>query len=73
MKPNAAPRFPITVRFGDGEEWVFRNEAELASSLEWFDSDDPTQDAAALDAAGNEIRVVVREHQLLKLELVRSH
>ena len=72
MKSAAMPQYPITVRFDDGEEWVLQNEAELASSLEWFDSEDPTQEAAALDAAGNKICVVVRAHKLLKLELMRS-
>lgn len=68
---GAGPEFPIRVRFReDGAEWVLDSFDELVSSLEWFDSDDPTEDVSVVDAKGRAVRVKVAALELRRFELV---
>ena len=53
----------------DGDEWVLGSVGELVSSLEWFDSDDPTENASVVDAAGRTVRLRVEALELRRLEL----
>jgi hypothetical protein len=64
------PEFPITVTFHeDGEKWVLESAHELASSLEWFDSDDPDENADVVDALGRRVRLKVEKLKVLQFEL----
>lgn len=72
LRAGAVPEFPIRVTFHeDGEEWVLDSFDELASSLEWFDSDDPTENASVVDGKGRPVRVKVEALELLRFELVQ--
>lgn len=65
------PQYPITVRFlEDEEEWVFMNEVELTSNLEWFDGANPEENAVVTDQLGRPVMVKVEAHELLELKLV---
>lgn len=61
---STATEFPLHVCFDDGDEWVLDTPIEVASSLEWFDSDDPTETAIVTDALGRRVTVRVDAHQL---------
>ncbi len=64
------PEFPITVTFHeDGEIWVLDSIAELACNLEWFDSDDPEENASVTDATGRPVRIKVENLDVLVFEL----
>ncbi len=48
------PEYPIKVLFKeDGEEWFFENKKDIAQNLEWFDSDDPSENAIVTDKNGD--------------------
>lgn len=64
------PRRPITVRLRElGEEWVLESDAEIATSLEEFDSDDPSENADVWDADGRPARLKVRLLEIIVFEL----
>ncbi len=64
------PRLPIKVLFlEDGDEWILDNEIEIATSLEWFDSDSPDENAIVTDADGRLVRVKVEKLEIITLEL----
>ena len=66
------PQYPITVRCDDDDDegpYIFDNEGELAQTLEWFDSEDPEQEATAHDAHGRRVRILVIAHDLVAFEL----
>lgn len=63
------PQYPILVRFSDGDRWSLDNEAELGGTLEWFDSEDPEEEAEVIDALGRRVTVKVEAHRVLRLEL----
>lgn len=63
------PRYPVKVRFRDGDDWTLNDEMEIAATLEWFDSEAPDQDAVATDAAGRRLRIIVRNHVISQLIL----
>lgn len=67
------PEYPIKVVFKeDGETWILNNEEELATSLEWFDSESPTENAMAIDNQGRAIRIKVEKLELVTFELKES-
>lgn len=64
------PEFPITVTFHeDGDVWVLNSIEEVASSLEWFDSEDPTQRATVTDREGRAVHLQVKKLDVLVFEL----
>ena len=64
------PQFPLRVLFhGDSDEWVLDSVEDVVTALEWFDSDDPTENATVLDALGRKVRLRVESLQLQRLEL----
>ena len=64
------PEYPIKVVFEeDGETWILNNEKELATNLEWFDSDAQDEHAIATDNQGRAVRIKVEKLELLVLEL----
>jgi hypothetical protein len=70
LRPVREPTFPIRVVFHeDGDEWVLGSVEELVSSLEWFDSDDPAENASVVDASGRRVRLRVEWLELRRLEL----
>jgi hypothetical protein len=66
------PRYPITVTFhDDGEVCTLDNEAEAASTLEWFDSEDPEWNGTVVDSDGRPVRIKVEAHRMVEF-LIRS-
>ena len=63
------PEFPITVKFDDGDVWEFENVGEIACTLEWFNSDDPEEEAIVFDNKNRKVRVKVDELNLTVFEL----
>lgn len=65
-----SPRYPVSVRdLSDSSTEVFENEEELVSSLEWFDSDDPSYNSIVTDALGRRIRLKVQRLELVTFVL----
>ena len=65
------PSFPLKVIFHeDGEAWIISDEEDAACTLEWFDSDNPDENASVTDSMGRKVRLVVDELVLKKCELV---
>ena len=65
MSDSDLPCFPISVIFHeDGDKWVLKNHAELASSLEWFDSRDENENASVTHSNGRQVIVVVEKLEL---------
>lgn len=63
------PTYPIKVFFyEDNEEWIFDNEIELASTLEFFDSEDPKCNAKVTDSFGRNLTVKVDK---LELQIIK--
>jgi hypothetical protein len=56
----------------DGDEWLLNSLKELAGSLEWFDSDDPAQNASVVDGKGRAVRIRVERLEVLRFELKSS-
>jgi hypothetical protein len=46
------------------------NEVELGCTLEWFESEDPEEEAEVIDALGRRVSVKVEAHRVIRLELV---
>lgn len=64
------PVFPIKVFFKeDGDEWILDNEDEIASSLEWFNSEDPEENTIVTDKNGNPVKLVIEKLEIKQLEL----
>ena len=63
------PQFPLTILFADGEAWVLDNEEMIPGTLEWFDSDDPAEEANVTDARGRSVRLHVVALVVRKCEL----
>lgn len=50
------PRYPITVcLYENNETLVCDNEIELVNELEWFDSEDETENAVVVDSLGRKL------------------
>jgi hypothetical protein len=70
MPMNQQPELPITVTFHeDGEQWTLNSIPEIAGSLEWFDSDHPSEDAYVVDRKGLRFRLVVGQLDVIVFEL----
>ncbi len=70
MMPILSPEFPIKVTFlEDSDVWVFDNEEEMACSMEWFDSDDPEEQAIVIDNQERPIRLKVQKLEIVCFEL----
>ena len=65
-----SPRFPLTVRFSDGEECVLESRSDVECELEWMRSDDPDDPFEVRDAEGRPVRLVVEALQIQVLELL---
>ncbi len=64
------PEYPIKVLFKeDGEEWFFENKKDIAQNLEWFDSDDPSENAIVTDKNGRQVTLKVEKLEVLTFEL----
>ena len=64
------PEFPVTVTLHEeGEVFVLNSLKELACQLEWFDSDDPEENASVTDAKGRAIRTKIEKLSVLVFEL----
>ena len=47
-----SPQYPIIVYFADGDVWTHDNLVALVQSLEWFDSEDPEEEATVSTRSG---------------------
>jgi hypothetical protein len=73
LRSPLAPQFPVRVLFReDDDEWVLDSEHELAVSLEYFDSDDPAENADVRDALGRAVRVKVDALRVRTCELLHE-
>lgn len=67
---KARPKFPVKIIFfEDHDEWIFENEGEIASNLEWFDSRNPAENAEVVDQLNRRVRVKVEKLELIELFL----
>jgi hypothetical protein len=67
---KTVPEYPIKVVFHeDNEEWLLNNETEVACNLEWFNSQDPDEEATVTDNQGRRVQLIVKEHKVLIFEL----
>lgn len=66
------PEYPLLVTYSDGtENESFDNEKEMVCTLEWFDSKDPEYFAVVTDKRGRRLWVVVRDLELVTMEIER--
>lgn len=63
------PEYPIKIDFEYGETWVLKNEEELATSLEWFDSDSEEEPTVITDNQGRAVKLKVDNLKLVLFEL----
>lgn len=57
---NQKPSFPLVIVFHeDNEMWTLSNLDEVAQNLEWFDSDDPDEQATVTDSIGRLVKLKV--------------
>lgn len=69
---SSTPAFPIRVVFYEGdeqEEELYESADELALCLEFFDSDEDPETAAAFDRHGRAVRLKIEARKLVTLEL----
>ncbi|MBI1926907.1 hypothetical protein HYR99_22015 [Candidatus Poribacteria bacterium] len=64
------PEFPLKVIFNDDDEWILNTVEEVEGSLEWFDCDEPQEEATILDKLNRPVRLKVQDLQLLVFELI---
>lgn len=70
MVIKQAPEFPLKVHFHEtGEEWILEDVDDTACNLEWFDSEDPDENASVIDSLGRAVRLKVRQLVVLTCEL----
>jgi hypothetical protein len=72
-----APQYPLTVRFEDGTSEVLDTPVEVAGTLEWFDTDDPSDTmtdthGTVIDARGRPVRLKVEALEIVTCELLES-
>jgi len=71
------PLFPIKYVFhgdenDDPEEEAYEDLKELACNLEWFDSEDPEENATILDAQGRQVRLKIVALDAIVFELKKE-
>jgi hypothetical protein len=69
------PLFPLTIHFADGRQRTFTTPAGLAGTLEWFDTDDPSdaitdEHGTAVDAQHRPVRLKVAALEIVRCELM---
>lgn len=65
-----APEYPIVVRFmEDGDVWKLDDQTELATSLEWIDSEDPEERVVVEDRRVRRVILKVEAHRVLVCRL----
>ncbi len=71
------PVSPLTVLFDDGRAQTFTTPRGLASTLEWFDTHDPSdidtdEHGTVSDAQGRPVRLKVAALELVTCELIEA-
>ncbi len=65
------PEYPIRViSHEDNEAWLLNNEVEVATNLEWFDSEDPEEQVTVTDNQGRPVRLIVKKLVVIVCELI---
>lgn len=64
------PEFPLHVIFADGTEYVLETEEEIATSLEYFDTEDGDTSASVFDNQKRKVRLKVERLEVLICDLV---
>jgi hypothetical protein len=67
--PPPWPLYPFTVQWNDEEPEVLADELEVATGLEFFDSEDPEDPTAVVDSLGRRIRLQVEACSITDCEL----
>ena len=63
------PVFPIVVEFlEDGTVWTLESVSEVETNLEWFDSEDPEENAVVRDANNRLVSLKVKQLQLIEFK-----
>ncbi|MFK7795120.1 MAG: hypothetical protein AB8B89_07225, partial [Gammaproteobacteria bacterium] len=52
-----APKYPLTVKYHEGDIVVADNEVEACCELEWLDTDDEVDPVVVTDALGRKVRL----------------
>lgn len=64
------PEFPLTVTFLDtNEEWIMDNKDDIRNELEWFDSNDPEENARVIDKSGRQVDLKVAALDIIIFKL----
>ena len=63
-------KWPIHVRYIDGDEVILETPEEVESRLEWFDSEDGDSTATVSDDEGRPVHLVVEALELKMCELM---
>ena len=66
------PRFPLTVKFSDGETVIVEDRLDAECNLEWLDTDDPEDPVEVQDALGRPVRLQIEGLKIQVLELLSS-
>ena len=67
------PSFPLVIVFHeDNDRWTLNNLEEVAQNLEWFDSDDPDEQATVTDSEGRLVKLKVEVLTVIECALKNS-
>lgn len=67
------PSFPLVIVFHeDNDRWTLNNLEEVAQNLEWFDSDDPDEQATVTDSKGRLVKLKVEALTVIECALKNS-
>lgn len=60
------PTFPITVEYENEPAEIFESEEDLCCNLEWFNSEDPEEQAKVVDSRGRSVELRIKELEIRK-------
>ncbi|HAC14393.1 MAG TPA: hypothetical protein DCE78_00390 [Bacteroidetes bacterium] len=63
------PKLPLHVMFEDGDHWILYNDDEIASSLEWYDSNDEDDTTKVIDDLGRPVKLKIEALIIIYCEL----
>lgn len=67
------PGFPISVHFHEtGDVVCYEDIEDLVTGLEWFDSENASEDASVYDCQGRKVRLFIAKLKLLEFGLIEN-
>ena len=66
---DTQPEFPLTVSFADGSTLELKTVDDIATELEWFDSEDCPEEATVRDRLGRRVLLLVEALKVVRNEL----